>query len=702
MNQLLLESGQPNLPELISVLNRCSPPTPGGTQWVDDVRFNRWPNQFADGRKHDRPNDPKGAAFPWDGASDCRPFVVDSIINERVAMKTTAFWRSMMRPAVADDEASGYAVRLAEHLVTTVLYEHLIREVELSAQYEEHYGWMVLGVRWRREVALKRRTLSLEAMQIEAQQSPEGSFAGLFTTALMDPTLEAEALDMAEQYYAEQIAGQLPEDVRDRAPSVPRQTLLKAIRDLRTTGNATVPVPYLCKDEPEVCALRPWDEVAIPPELTAADELVIRFERVSKSELRNRIVTEGYDEEWVKEAEKFAGQVSHRSLPTGTSGQALTLMTGHPVPLTHNQEFMRSELVEICHATYRDTDADGIPGVYMTTFHRQVGGSDAAKPLVAKHGLAEEVHGGLPYVAGAREWWCRSVTASRGVPELAATDQNVMKALIDDIINRSSITLVPPMNVYENPLKVNYRIGPASKNLVRRGSEPSFMDMPGANGLVDGLKALELMRAKVDNYFGLQSETVPAPRLQMSQEMAVSRFLIVWSRALQMLLCLCQKQMKDADFAEITGAPAGWLDAHREDTSLLKCELHFDVRELDPELVMKQIQAVNQVVLPSDVMGTVNRGKWAKLQLRAIAPAWAKEVIMEEGDASQQLFDRTRNEIIQMFAGNTPRFVDKMDPTAKAMLDFTQQIVRANPEYLRSLSDEALIALAGPQAPMLA
>ncbi len=702
MNNLLLESGQPNLPELIAVTNRCTPPTPGGLQWVDEIRFNRWPNQFSDGRKHDRPNDPKGAAFPWDGASDCRPFIVDGIINERVAMKTTAFWRSMLRPGVADDEASGYAVRLAEHLITTVLYEHLTREVELSAQYEEHYGWTVLGVRWRREISLKRRTVSFEAMQVAASEAPEGSFPRLFVEAIKDPTREDEAIELAQQYYREQLVSALPEDLREEAPDVPKKVLRKAIVALRTEGNADVPVPYLCKSEPEICALQPWVEVAIPPELTAADELVVQFELVSKSELDNRILTEGYDAKWVEEAKKQAGQQSSRNLPISKSGFGLSQLGGNPVPLQHTQDIMRSELVELCHATYRATDADGVPGVYMTTFHRAVGGKAGELPLCAKHGLAESVHGGLPYVAGAREWWCRSVTASRGVPELAATDQNLMKGLLDNILDRASITTVPPMNVYDNPLKVNYRVSPMAKNLVTRGREPGFMDLPGGNGLVDGLKAYDLIRAKVDNYFGLQSENVPATRLQMSQEMAVSRFLILWSRALQMALCLCQRYLPDADFAEITGAPAGWLDAHRDDRSVLRCELHFDVRELDPELAMKQIEAVNQVVLPSDVMGTVNRGKWAKLQLRAINPAWAKEVIMDDGDASQQLFEKTRNEVIQMFAGNQPRFLDKMDPTAKAMLDFTKQIVLANPEYLRSLNDDALIALAGPQAPMLA
>ena len=43
-----------------------------------------------------------------------------------------------------------------------------------------------------------------------------------------------------------------------------------------------------------------------------------------------------------------------------------------------------------------------------------------------------------------------------------------------------------------------------------------------------------------------------------------------------------------------------------------------------------------------------------------------------------------------------------LDPTAAGLLQFTLQIVTANPTYLRALTDQALVAVAGQNASVLA
>ena len=701
------DDGLPDIGKLQSTFGRCSPYLPGGMEWLDNVRFCRWPSQSTDGKKHDTRNDPKGAALPWDGASDCRPFVVDAAIQERAAMKTTAFWRAMLRPGMGGTEASSYAVALAEHLMGSVLYDDLTREVELSAQYEEHYGWMILAPRWRRELGLRHHELSMEYVLQLANEAPADSPLRQLPVLLMDPTLEAQAIELMRSFYQTYVVAQLPEDLRERAPQISTKTLRRTVRDLRTTGKAKTPLPYVCRDEPGISALKPWDEVFIPPEMVDEQTLVFQREWVNESELRGRILTEGYDEAWVEAACEFKGTSSPMLMPTGTFGNALSTLGGTtPIPMQNPIIANRDTgLVEIIHAVYRDVDDDGVPVIYCTTFHRAVGNGGTARPsslepqasLYAKHEQVEGAQGELPYVAGVREWWCRNVTASRGVPEVSHTHQNLIKGVLDATIDRMSLTTLPPVNVYESPTGTQYRFGPAQQNYVRQGREPQFMQTPSGSGMADAMNTYQLVRSMVDNYHGLLAADVPPVRLQMAQAMTVQRFLLVWSKALQQILCLCQKHMKDVDFAEITGAPAGWLDGHRDDRSALKCELHFDVKELDPELVMEQIKAVNTVVLPSDVLGSVNRGKWTRTMLRCINPAWARELVVPEQDASQQLFDRAKNEVLQMFAGNQPQFLEDKDPTAAGLLQFTMQVLQSNPKYLAALTDEALIAVLGQQ-----
>jgi hypothetical protein len=84
-----------------------------------------------------------------------------------------------------------------------------------------------------------------------------------------------------------------------------------------------------------------------------------------------------------------------------------------------------------------------------------------------------------------------------------------------------------------------------------------------------------------------------------------------------------------------------------------------------------------------------------------LGPAMAKRLVQPMDDASQALMNKAKNEVLQMFAGNQPNFVDDKDPTAASLLQFTKQIVTSNPTYLRALNDDAMVAVAGQGAPQL-
>src|ERR1041385_4748674 len=108
--------------------------------------------------------------------------------------------------------------------------------------------------------------------------------------------------------------------------------------------------------------------------------------------------------------------------------------------------------------------------------------------------------------------------------------------------------------------------------------------------------------------------------------MSAAKFLLMWTAGLQMVCDLCQCYMSDEEFARVTGAPAGWLEQNRKTRNLLAARLEFDIRELNPEYVRDQLQAINSAVLPQDVAGVTNRSKWTKIQWRMINPMLAREL----------------------------------------------------------------------------
>lgn len=765
----LLADGTPNLALLVETFNRCAPGISGGTQWMENVRFNRWPGQWADGRKHDLPNDVNGAALPWDGASDSRPFLVDDVINELVAMDNASFWRAMIQQigAGGDSDESQYAVALAEWLLFTKHAQMFLDEVELSSQYRHTYGWCLLAPRWKREVGIKRLTLTMDTMrdvagqaqqqiaqqqaaaQVQAAPQPTtdlganpsatpagdgtnggaaappyqppslpmpGEMPGLdpmlvqlaqLPNLIIDPSLEAQAVEVLKAWYDSYVQNSIPEDLRDKVPATTDKLARKVVQALRQGKRGTAPLPYLSRNEMVIQALRPWDEAFLPPELTTTNEIVFQVERVTEAELRGREIGMGYNKAWVDQAVTKKGQWSAALLPVGTplgiqgnlGGGTVQVQTPGTTSLDG-----KTGPIEVVYAIYRAADEDGIPGIYCTTFHRDIKADTNGKPLYAKH---EPVEGcgddGLPYTACLREKWARSIASARGVPEMAFTQQNLVKGFEDAMMDRLSITVLPPVNIYESPLENEYEFGPARKNYCRPGREPKFMEnMPAGEGLQEALEVRNMIKASVDNRFALLSQDVPAARQQTAQEKNVRRFTMSWAQAIKQGLALYQQHGDDAEFAAVTGAPAGWLEQRRLQPGLLSCSLDFDVRELDPELMLKRIDSMNKVALPNDVLGVIQRGQWAAIMARAIlGPATAKRLIQPMDDASQALMNKAKNEVIQMFAGNSPNFVDDKDPTAPSLLTFTKQIILGNQTYLRALDDQALVAVAGQNAPQI-
>ncbi len=677
----------PDVSKLLQELERCTPieNTSEGISAVDDVRFCRWPSQHRDGKKHDAP---EKAAFPWDGASDGQPMLADAIINERASLLVTAFWRSAVKAKSSDDEASQYAVRLIEHYLNESLFHELYQEVALAANHVEHYGVVVLNPCWERRVAMRRVRVTLPELNAIAQQlgqsTPE-SRAGELLAFIADPTQEDNAVAVLQfvyaQYTQQQTAGA---GVEITVPTVREGTFRKAVRKLRETGVAEVPVPYLCRNAPAIYALKVWDEVWVPNDTTDLRSARVIFHRewMTEAALRAKEL-EGWDPKWIEEAIKTKGMsidVTGLTAERGGGLSAAATRAGGDALSSIN------ELIEVLHATYKAVDDDGVTGVYQTTLSKHVpqpkGGE--AKSCFAKTELISYAHGEYPYIGGKAEHWTRQFLASRGVPEMVRTWQQQVKAMDDSVTDYLSIGVLPPVNVPYSPLKTKYKFGPAVQNPVKPGSEPQFMQVP-QSGVPYALSARAALEARVNNYFGLMSADVPPPRWQQMQAIKATFFLLLWSEALQQMVALAQQYMADAEFARITGAPVGWLDQRRDRIGTLAITLSFDVRDLDPELTMQRIRAMNEVVLPADVMGVVDRTKWVEMLVRAVDPTWARQLLMPAAAASEQLWRQVRDEIAQMALGNEARYVEN-DPTAPTKLQYTQQIVQANPQYQAQLA----------------
>jgi hypothetical protein len=697
----------PNVPALINAFQTCSPWSRNGWNRVrtnEDVRFLRWPSQNAECKKTGTRDKPP---FPWEGASDQKCPVADDIVNSIVDHLVTAFWRAWMTPKAGSHAVSNYAVKLLDYVVNTWRTDHLEEQVELAANYLYTYGWVALHPCWDFELSLEQRTITLAQLagvaetlsrRLEGQSDsvPEALLGLVHLPVLIaDASREAlamEALDLAWQAYGLQQLGR--SDIS--LPPLSTATLRRAVRDLRAHEQADVPVPYVCKDHPSLYALKPWEEFLLPGNATDVDRVpCFQVDWLSEVELRAKQRTEGWDPGWIGEALKHKGKLSAWSLGTTVNRQPdasiSAAMSGTGLESIYEPATTPHELIEIVYAVYRMVDDDGVPGVYLTVLHPAIGRAGDSSVSKASnhawHGLLKDARGRVPYVVGKREHVARTITSSRGVPEICQSWQRMTKIQVDGAMDWTSIGVLPPINEYATAIKTNYKYGPAVRNTVQQGKEPTFMQIPG-QGVPVAFEMLDRIEMWVDRYFGRRNTKLPNEEADVRMQKKVNSFLLLMTRALLRSIDQCQARMPDAKFAEITGAPPGWLESNRGQPGLLSARLECDIRELNPEYVAAMLKTVNEAVIPQDVNGMTNRAAWTRAQWQMINPRLARSVVVDAGDASEQMFEKVKSDVALMFVGQEAKYVEN-DPSAKAKVGYVQQILQANPNYTAALQNNA-------------
>ena len=661
-DQLVYASDQPDIPYLYSEYQR-STQNGGNTANIaenDDIRLSRWAGQTDDGKKHSE-NRPEGeGAFPFEGASDVRCRLVDRTINELVSMMLTTFDRCQIKvkgTEFSDSEASATSNVLMSWLLESRLRSELRKEAELLAQYGNQYGWSGLHIIWEQEMGTRHQNIRMDelvAMVQQAVQANPDSVIKDLPNAIMDPEQEDFAVDLILQY----LKAVKPKDVK------------KAVRELREEGSANIPEIFVSKNQPCIVALKPYDEISFPPETIDIQKARVVFRRtfVTEVELRAMAEIEDWSEEFVEQAVNTAGMQSQFNDPNLLPAAALI-----------NYQVKRNDnLIELVYSYSRNIDENGIQGIYQTIFSPQ-SGSD----VFASHGLLGYAHNKYPFVVYRRERTRRAIVESRGVPEIAMTDQEEIKAQHDSIRDRTAFTTLPPILVKKRLGGIN-KIAPGIHLPVTSAVDYRFMPTPtGETGTAFNL--IDRVEMNHALYFGLSHPSVPPQRTQTTQQFLINNWLDIWSEAFSMTFSLMLQYMDPAEIEGITGKP---LPQNISSISnMFDFQVKYDVRELDTNFVIEKLKAITQFVLPLDAGGVIDKNKLVKAAIEAIDPDKAKELIINTGTASQLLYKDMQSDLGLMMLGNEANYVEN-DPSAATKMQYLQDIMSKNPKAQQSMQSD--------------
>jgi hypothetical protein len=345
--------------------------------------------------------------------------------------------------------------------------------------------------------------------------------------------------------------------------------------------------------------------------------------------------------------------------------------------LANNSVMDRENLIEIVYAYQKSIDEDGVPGVFYTVFSPQVGD---------KWGYFEALdygHGQYPFVVWRSEMIHRQICESRGVPEVCMTWQEEVKAQRDSIFDYTSLATLPPIEVPKTR-GGNLKIGPAIQIPVLRRGEIGFLQPPAREPGV-AFQLIEAVMAQTDRYFGRPTEKVAPAVTQMRQQRIINNWLHGWTEAFRQVLTLTLQYVGPEEIQRVTASQT----ALPQDIQDFDVMLKFDVRELSTDLVTEKLKAISTLVLPLDTAGVIDRAKLISVALRAIDPNLASELVMQQGPASQKMFNETNDELALISLGNPPQLREN-DPTAAMRLQFSQQVLQSNPKYQQQLQQDQL------------
>ncbi len=657
---LAIAGATPDIGDLLDEYNRSMVNSSQGNLATkfDNIRFCRWSGQTDDGKKWSKWREEGNPAWPFEGASDVRLRLVDSTCNELSALLVTAYQRADINTQAGnlqDLQLSTIANSLMHWVRDNKMANELRKEAELGAQYALQYGWTAFYVGWEQHISKRPQPISIEQIMGLAQQAGSEQLAQL-------PMLIMEQPDVAASIIQAALGIDLSECKR-------------MVKELAETGATSYDEEYVSRNLPTVQALKPWDEIIFPPETADLQRSRVIFRRtwMSEVELREKITTDGWDPDWVERALQQIGKSSTlyniNLLPTTT----MLVYNG----VNYNN------MVEVVYAYQKSLDGKA-PCIYYTVFCPQAASNrredDASWAIYEKLDYA---HGEYPFVEFRREQLRRAIADSRGIPELAMTDQDEIKAQHDSIRDYTAFATLPPIKVVKRIGAIN-KVGPGVQLPVTQRDDYTWMEPPARepSTAFNLIKSVEMRHCA---YFGVSHELVNPVRTQTLQQLLVNNWLMSWRGVFRQVFALCSQYLSPEEIAAITGGfqiPQNLSAIHNE----FDINIRFDVNDMNPDYIDKKIQFL-QTISQMDVGGAIDKNALTRMMLQAVAPEVANQLIVNQAQASQQMYKDVQSDIANMLLGNEAIYTEN-DPAAQTKMQFVQDIMSKNPKAQSALQQD--------------
>ena len=568
-----------------------------------DDRRNWWAGKSRDHRKH-------GAdAFPWEGAADMEAHTIDERITRLVSLFMSSLNRSNVRafPVESTDIPRSKVVSsFLKWMVSSGYIPRFKREMELGANYLLERGILITYVGWHRE---DRRFLQRLDLNQIAQIAPE----------------------VVELIEAGENDDELVALLEATFPGVTKKRAKKALKDLRKTGEAELPIVRRQVDAPEVKTLAPDGDFFFPPYVTDPQRAPYCFWKTyyTAQELENKVITDGWDADFVETMiDKYRG-VNIDSIEREQEGRRSTSLT--------DNAYEANELIEIVYGYQRLIDPeDGSEGIYCTVFHKEYSEGYAKFELL--NGYED-----YPVVVTKLSEDSKRLYDTQTIPDILRGIQNQVKVERDSRIDRNSLATLPPILHPVGQAPTDW--GPGRMIPYRRKGDLDFAPTPPSP--VGSIEIEKTMEAQADRLCGLDETSQIS---QVRKQFLVDKFLQHSAEVLQMCYKCFQRFGPDSVFFRVTGSPDPVVFNKGNPDENYDIIISYDVLNSDPETQEKKLQQM-VALTQLDRSGRINIDNLLDAAANSIDPVLADRVLQPTEAAQEQVVKQVTDDLAKIFAG---------------------------------------------------
>jgi len=534
-------------------------------------------------------------------------------IDERITRLVSLFMSSLNRanvrafPVESTDIARSKLVSsFLKWMVSSGYIPRFKREMELGANYLLERGLLITYVGWHRE---DRKFLQrLDLAQI-------GSIAPEVVNLIQEGGEDDALIDLLQATF----------------PGVTKKRAKKALKDLRKTGEAELPIVRRQIDAPEVKTLAPDGDFFFPPYVTDPQRAPYCFWKTyyTPQELENKVITDGWDEDFVQTMiDRYQG-VNIDSIEREQEGRRSTSLT--------DNAYEAEELIEIVYGYQRLIDQeDGSEGIYCTVFHKEYSEGYAKFELL--NGYED-----YPVVVTKLSEDSKRLYDVQTIPDILRGIQNQVKVERDSRIDRNSLATLPPILHPVGQAPTDW--GPGRMIPYRRKGDLDFAPTPPSpTGSIEIEKTME---AQADRLCGLDETSQIS---QVRKQFLVDKFLQHSAEVLQMCYKCFQRFGPDSVFFRVTGSPDPVLFNKGNPDENYDIIISYDVLNSDPqtqEAKLQQLTALTQL----DRNGRIDINSLLDAAAFSIDPVLADRILQPTEAAQEQVVKQVTDDLAKIYSG---------------------------------------------------